>query len=945
MIAPAILFSQEYLIKNFTRENGLPNNYIYNLAQGQTGLLWIATETGLCTFNGNNFNLNPISELTNEEIIELYLDKKNRLWFLGLNGSVHILQNGELNVFQNEYLKDQVIRIAEDPLGNIWMQGVNDYKGEFAFDPDMLTLKYNPISKGEKLEVLKEILKKLISFQHSLSLKEDEISYENLGIKTSLERSSNFRFFKELIPLNNKNWIFRSNNRIFIYETHTGILRPLLAEYKKEFDKGLVGVTLDKFKNLWITKKLGVMLVKDVLSAQPKVSFFLDDVRIGECIADRNGNLWASSHQSGLYMLSSNRVKTLDKGRNECATSIYKNKDYLVYGTLDGEVVILDNQLDEIKRIKLKDPRSKVYKIEEYSDNKILAVSTTIIELVDLKTLSSSVFLDRGFFKNATLDEFETLWINGGLHNYIYNNKTKDITITDLYKRSYSCLPLDEDAALFGTIKGLYKVNKSNKVQKILGPDFSKDVRHIIKTPDSLIVLSTQADGIYIVKNDSIVHHLLEALPSQNIRKAIYVDSTLWVASNNGLTKVQGDNLKFTYKTVGQSDGMPSSSILDIYSFEDKIYCATEDGIGIIDKNIKFDEQVPTLQIENVKINGRDTTLLDAYDLNQDQSNIQISFNSIYYNNPESVKYKYKLSGLNIDWIQTDQTYVQYPSLPAGKYRFFISTKSLNSKWSKTQSIEFKIPFKFTETILFQLLRVLLIAGAAIFIFNLTLQNREKKRALKVSQLSALRTQMNPHFIFNSLNSVQDYILNDDKRAANKYISQFSKLMRYILNTSNNEFTQLNQELQALELYLSIESMRFDNTLKYKINIKSGIDPRQYKIPIMMIQPFVENAIRHGLIHAKGEKNLYINVDKMDKGLYFEIIDNGIGRVHSRMLNSTKKDKHDSKGNSIIDGRIELLNKAYGAENKVTFEDIYDKQGNPTGTIVKLKLQSIKFTQ
>jgi ligand-binding sensor domain-containing protein len=944
IFAPTVLLSQAYFTKNFNRDNGLPSNHIYSVSRDKSGLLWIATETGVCTFNGSRFNLNPIPELTNEEIVDLYLDRKNRLWFIGLNGNVSIYQDGQFSEFQNDKLSNQIRTITEDPLGNIWAKPIGDEFKDLAIDPDTLSIKYMLESKNEGIELLKKMKRVPINFPDRITLNNDTIIYQHLGAK--IESKSLFQFFNQLTPLSSDTWMFRSNNRLFLYDVNTGELNPLLSEYNEEFDKGINEIIVDQNNNLWIAKNSGIMVVHNILEPQPDIRIYLSEVRILGCHADLNGNVWAFTKESGIYLISPKIVKTVNDSRNECATSIYKNKDYLIYGTLDGEIVILDHQLSEVKRIGLKNRQSKIYKIEEYSDNMILAVSSYNMELIDLTTFKCTDLLEYGFYKNATQDTFETIWINGGMYNYIYNKKIKDLTIiTDLKERSYSCLPLNRNTALFGTVKGLYRVNKSNEVHKILGADFNTDVRHIGKGPDNTIILSTRADGLYIMKDEQLALHLYELLPSKNIRKTIYVDSIFWVASNNGLSQVLSEDQILYCKTIGQNQGLPSSSILDIYPYDDKIYCATEAGIGIVDKKIKFTKEVPILQIDKVKINERDTTVLDSYKLKKDQNNIKISFNSIFYSDPESVKFKYKLSGLDTDWTETDQTTVQYASLPAGQYKFLIRTKSLNSTWGSTRTIDFDIPLRFNETILYQLLRALLIAFAAIFVYNLRVKNKERQRALKISQLMALRTQMNPHFIFNSLNSVQDYILSDDSRAANKYISQFSKLMRYILNTSDQEFTALNLELDALQLYLSIESMRFDNTLIHKINVAPEVDPEKYQIPTMILQPFVENAIKHGLIHSKGEKSLIINVDKMEKGLYFEVIDNGIGRVHSQKINSTDLKKHNPKGTNLIQKRIELLNKGYKSENKVSFEDIYDQEGRPTGTKVKIILQSIKFKQ
>ena len=202
------------------------------------------------------------------------------------------------------------------------------------------------------------------------------------------------------------------------------------------------------------------------------------------------------------------------------------------------------------------------------------------------------------------------------------------------------------------------------------------------------------------------------------------------------------------------------------------------------------------------------------------------------------------------------------------------------------------------------------------------------------SRLTALRAQMNPHFIFNALNSIQDFILTSDSRSANKYLSHFAKLMRYVLNSSEKEWVTLKDEMNALNLYLELEALRFNHELDYSVDVDEKIQSGSTILPPLLVQPYVENAIKHGLLHKSGDKKLLIRFDKIGQELHCSIIDNGIGRKNAEALRN-KHLKHHSHGMSVTQERIDLLNKVYGRNFRLNISDVTPKIGQ-TGTEVSL---------
>jgi sensor histidine kinase YesM len=210
------------------------------------------------------------------------------------------------------------------------------------------------------------------------------------------------------------------------------------------------------------------------------------------------------------------------------------------------------------------------------------------------------------------------------------------------------------------------------------------------------------------------------------------------------------------------------------------------------------------------------------------------------------------------------------------------------------------------------------------------------------SQLTALRMQMNPHFIFNALNSVQHYILQGNVVEANKYLSKFSKLQREILHCSSQQFISLEKEIEILNSYLELEQFRFGESFSYQVNMTDEIEPVEIKIPPMMLQPFVENAIWHGLMPRQTDRNLSVHFDlHSDDILLATIRDNGIGRAASaklKSLNGAAKNEHQSKGMSMVMERLHLLQQQYDKPFDAAISDITDINGIVQGTQVTLKI-------
>jgi hypothetical protein len=318
---------------------------------------------------------------------------------------------------------------------------------------------------------------------------------------------------------------------------------------------------------------------------------------------------------------------------------------------------------------------------------------------------------------------------------------------------------------------------------------------------------------------------------------------------------------------------------------------------------------------------------------------------------PGEVTYEYMLEGYDNDWISTDQRIVRYGKLRGGDYMFRIRAREgKNGTWTEETNLHVSIPKRITEMLWFWIAIGLCILGIA-FMGNRYMVARARRQAklkadfehqLSEIQMQALRAQMNPHFLFNSLNSIKYFAISKSKDETAAYLSKFALLVRTILTNSKSRTISLQDELDALRLYIEIEHLRLEGKFDYSIDIDSSIHIRQAQIPPMILQPFVENAIWHGLMHKDGKGMLRVHVQDMGRHIQCVIEDNGIGRARSAEMRKAQMEHRKSEGMQITADRIALINRIYQIHTEVDVVDLKNEDGTAAGTRVIVHIPLIQ---
>ncbi len=278
-----------------------------------------------------------------------------------------------------------------------------------------------------------------------------------------------------------------------------------------------------------------------------------------------------------------------------------------------------------------------------------------------------------------------------------------------------------------------------------------------------------------------------------------------------------------------------------------------------------------------------------------------------------------------------------------GQYSFSVKAMNNSGKWSEQAAVlNFTILSPWWKTIWFRtilfailLLSIYLLYRRRISSFKEKYDNEKKQASL---QLTAMRAQMNPHFIFNVMSSIRNYMQENDLASAEKYLTSFAKLVRYTLDNSSVQEVSLEEELNALRSYAFLEMQRFEGGFHFEIINDPEIDTDEIMVPSLLLQPFVENAIKHGIDKSEGRGKILILIHKINESVAIAIEDNGIGRANSEILNLENRGKHTSFGSRLTFERIEAFNKAYNKDIKAKIVDLLDSSGKAAGTRVEIVL-------
>lgn len=951
-------FSLEYVNTNFTTEDGLPSNEIYCVFQDSKGFIWVGTDKGVARYDGYSFITYTTQDgLTDNLIFGIVEDSKGNIWFTTSNvtlcyfhpekGIQQYLYNDKLKYETDVLLPDQVsVYYDQIKVGQNDTLYISNHRFNYAVIPlnspgEIIFPAHNKFTDS-KLSIVKEVNYQNIFVKGLYGLvmdKEWSIEVNDILLK---KYKHNYRFYYHERPYCIDSNTYYFGKRFFDISNGNKVVEKKIDHKVHIFRVG------DQF----IINELDdgdtkgtVYLGSNVYDRSGWKKILNNKIRVVPSIVDNNGGLWIGSLEQGLFYVPNLYAKVVIDELN--LRGIIPYKEGVLFNNRGSDNYYYENGI-------------KLTKLLGRADIREIPVNH-FIEFVKLSHAYN--------FGYRSYDEYEynklsvrLLGVSGGSlylvtrDGVLKQNEEKNINFlfrTQSLINSVSFI--DSNRIAVGTDEGIFLYKDDYLESYLIEGEWNYkpyDIKYI--KSHSILAIATVGNGLFLFKDRKLYKQITESegLVSNTINQ-LYLDNNehLWIGTNKGINYLRIDsnqNVKI-HNLFTSSKSLLSPNVLQMYPVNDSIMLIGTDK-GVNEFNVRYLDSVSSYEIPtfitNISVND---TLPFNEKLNYKENDVVFEFTAIEYNEYGNIDYKYRLIGHTSQWIYTKERKASFFNLPPAKYTFELQVKDRYGKWVPLKDkYHFRIDHPYWKKWWFIgsyiLLALLIVVGILYYyISNLRKEKLliEDKQILfdelNESRQMALNSQLNPHFVFNSLNSIQNFILTNRRDLSSDYLSMFSKLMRFVFENSKNLYVSLLDEIEALRLYLDLEQVRHNHKFTYKI-LYDQLEVNTERIPSLLVQPIIENAIWHGLMHKQtGDCMLLVSFTKDNLYLNILVEDNGVGRQFSKPRPKFIK-KQKSSGVELTQQRLNLLSQSTGLKTKFEVVDLFDKENNPRGTKVIISI-------
>ncbi len=937
--------------KHISPDYGLASSEIYCQLQDSAGYMWFGTSRGLSRYDGYEFrNYTASDGISSNSIIKMFYDRYGRVWFATYDGRLSYYQNGEFFQFPyNDTLlylskKYYINKIYVDEKNSIWIMPAMGGIYEFTEDGKIIDrLPQNGKNSFYFKDLGEDVVFSIVEGKNKADTTFLKV-YENQYVIYGASRG----FRKSLLKIRDGEYLVAIGSQLFhIRNNH------IVAQ--KKYGNEISALYCDSQRHFWISILYeGVYFYKNSdLNALPEI--YLSGKSPSSVFQDHQNGYWLSTTENGVYYSPSFQFISYKRFGIPLFNilSIHINNNILYFSTYDRQVVkcsLEKHRIMSIENLLLRSGRNyAVQDISSTTDNAIWFLGKELIKLTDEPTIIDYISRSyRLFGKNDKV----YLSTHSGLSIYS-DTLLKQINVKD-FPTANSIYIDENDNAWVGTINGLYLFE--NEECKFMGEDneLLKSRINDIDQFGKYLVLATNGNGIYLfnlIDKSLKVFNEADGLNSNFVNTVFSDQKDLWAGTNKGLCRINIVEVNnsaeiFSTKYTG-IDGLYPNEIKDIDKIDNCIFLGTTQGlISFYPDQIKKNSIPPELNFDSVLVNDKRVGIDTNYKFSYGKNTVSFFFKGISFSAGNKVLYKYKLDGYDDKWVMTANRFLRFPNLQPGDYRLYLTSSADGIVWNEVPlEVSFRIKNKFTRTVFFYILLfvviVVLVLAVLAYRFYLLEKDLRLKRKMMRAEQKALRSQMNPHFIFNALNSIRRYILENDSDNADFYLTSFATLMRKVLDNSKLEFIPLEEEIDTLKIYLELEKMRFDDSFNFQVELQDNLPISNFQVPPMIIQPILENAIWHGLAPLKKDGLLKLIFKKEDENSLTCIVeDNGIGRKKAAET-AQRRVGHKSTGVKNLQERLHLLNSVGLVDIMYNVLDLYDEKGNSNGTKVELKFKYI----
>ncbi|MCB9265274.1 MAG: histidine kinase [Lewinellaceae bacterium] len=956
--------------RNYSTQHGLPSPEVYCAFQDSRGYLWFGTDNGVARFDGYSFRTYDAQDgLTSNVVFDIHEDAKGRIWFGTMTGEVFILEgdtilpyrfNHLVQKYQRKYTAAGLAYLSQTETAYFELERLGiliiDSMGR-----DSLVTSGRPCShlilEGHELP---KILRIYVNREGGWKWDSGSIR-QNLGLQYELV-SDTGRFqieFKHRYYGTIFNAQRLSSGHLLLFRLNDlNCLQGKDALWSVPFIWNINEVIEDEEGMLWFCMMEGQGLRRyRSLEALKKGEYdlFLNGLSISNFYQDAQGGLWVTTQEQGVFYCNDIQLLTYDSRfglSDDFVSSLtFKNDKEIFVGCENGDIFQMNLWQGQIEKT-ITNPygyhnydlfyqhetdalwsNGAYWKNEQWHflyfrnlRNEMRPLKSHRLEKLHIK--SEGDLLGCNIFGIYILDIQ-----NDTAKLYPHNYK-------NLRERTFA-LHTDQQQRLWvGNARGLFEFKDSSLISPgITHPAFNNRVEDIDELPDSSLVFGTKGWGVVRWQGEDILQITAGDGLTANMIEDVHVDEngTLWVGTLNGLNKVTFDAAgRPAVRQFTVANGLPSNEVYKVKSYAGQVWLCTAGGL------VKFHEpEEDTLAaapvIQHLRANGADVPLAANQELRHDNNSLEFRFLAINYRQDGRIPYRYRLNKKAV-WQHTENLTVNYPQLPPGGYRFEVQAQNQDGYWSPSTTHAFTILPPWWRTWWARTLAGGLVLGGIFYYQRQRIARLEKEAAIQqqVAELerSALQAQMNPHFIFNCLNSIQNFILTNEKKKAVEFLARFARLVRHNLNASVQGKVTLAEEIQILENYLALERERFNQKIDYRITLEKGLEEEDITLPPLLIQPYVENAVIHGLSKKEGGGTVAVHFQRDNGALAVTVRDNGLGFRQDN--GKAPSARHRSVGMTITEKRLELLGDTEGKAVRV--EVLKGEGGEVLGTEVRVRV-------
>lgn len=978
-LVTAPVWAQQPVMRNYSVEDGLPSSEVYNVVQDQRGYIWFATDHGVARFDGYDFDTYTSADgLTGNTCFHLYEDYRGWMWTWDADGKLSYFRND--SIFQYEYnhlLPRSGVGVSEISIDNdnslhVFYAAHTDYAlihisaaGEVI---DKVPLEFRQAAP-DRYNIVKAV-----ALPHTRDIGvylHQRLTYRHLENSTPIQigKSKLLRNGKDIgCPEARVTRPFefgghRGSSGVEYYRNQRLVYRVVNGECAGSFEAETEVLDLweDGKGDLWVGTSRGGYWFKNGEFTNPLK--FLQRESISGLTEDHEGGMWLTTLEHGVYYCNDRSILNYDMETglqdNEVRGLALGPTGALWAGLKNGSVMRVRGDTVEKVEIPPLGIRS-YYSGFGYDREGRLLLPLRVGRIMRFDGVhTDTVTYGHAFYRHAHYSANGPLYLAGSYEVIIYDGESiawasRWTAESVSYQfRVNAILDGPDNRVYLAGLRGLF-VSTPDQLAPQQVPELTNRINDMVLFHDSILVCATSGHGLQFWDGHNLITINREShrLTSDIINTLAIDNDTIYAGTSAGLSRIVVRDFEagdFEVVHFTRRDGLSSNEIHDIVVSPSHIYLATNAGITFFPKGfITLPPTAPPVYIEGIELSSGDTSIEPKYTLDYKGNFITIRFTGLTYHNPGNLKYRYRLAGIDDRWRETRDRSVNFTTLPKGTYRFEVAAAMENSdEWSETTApIAFEITPPYYDSWWFRSLMVLGLVALSYLVFVIRLRQIKRQEQEQTAlnkriaelELKALRSQMNPHFTFNTMNAIQNFISNNSGEEAQAYLGKFARLMRMILENSHQKTIAIEGEIELLRIYLDLEALRFQRPFTYQISLEEDIEADFDMIPPMLLQPYLENAIWHGFSSREGQGHIDIHFARQSNQMVCTIQDNGIGRKASAAGKSPNRSGHKSMGMSITHERLEAIQSDTGKPASAIIEDLQDEAGNALGTRVILRL-------